>query len=519
MTASVDSTLVRDLSRAENLPGPATPVEVRTTHGSHVFLAGESVFKIKRPVDYGFLDYSSPESRRHFCEEELRLNRRGAPDVYLEVLPVYRDARGHSLTRRGEIADWAVHMRRLPDDQTALAHLRHGSLGPQELRAIARRMASYYRDAPSHAPDAEAMADNVAENFRQLASFPEALVDPRQFAELRRVQETWLARHRSDLQKRKCVDGHGDLRLEHVYLAPSGVLLLDCIEFSARFRVADPALDAAFLAMDLHREGHGELADYFLGRFASETHDFAMYPLLDGYMAYRATVRCKVAGLVASDPATPPEVAERKAGEARDYLHLAIRLLTPTRDSTRLVAVGGIIGSGKTTVAEQVSAFLHAPAISADATRKHLAGIEPTARGSSSLYTPEFTAAVQGEVLRRAESVLRTRRHAVLDTTCASRAFRRRILDLANRHDARFTMLECTAPEEEIRRRLRSRNRSGSLSDAREDLLPQFTATYEPMDEIAAGELFRVDTSQPPEQQRTALVAAQLAPPPGRRPN
>src|SRR5262245_48539157 len=145
--------LVADLRRAENLPPeagrPPSSVEFLSTHGSFVFRTPVNVYKVKRAKDYGFLDYRSLDARRHFCNEELRLNRRLAPDVYLDVLPVRRDGAGHSLVRGGEVVDWAVHMRTLPDAQSALALLRAGRLGPDELAAVAARLARFFRDAPA----------------------------------------------------------------------------------------------------------------------------------------------------------------------------------------------------------------------------------------------------------------------------------------------------------------------------------------------------------------------------------
>lgn len=496
MVTSADDPLVRDLLRPENLPGAPRHVELRTTHGSLVLLAGDAVYKIKRAKDYGFFDYTTLAARKHFCEEEVRLNRRAAPGVYLGVLPVHRDARGCSLVRPGEIAEWAVHMRRLDDARSALGLLGAGLLGVGEIEAIAQRAARFYAEAERAPPDVAALRENFAENFAQVEPWAGDLVDAERFARTRALQEEWLARNEPRLLQRECRDGHGDLRLEHVYLLPDGVVFIDCIEFLARFRVADPALDAAFLAMDLRRHRRRDLAESFLAAFAAASEDYDLYPLVDGYVSYRAFVRAKVAGFVATDAATSADVARRKREEAEALFALAHDALASPPAEPRVIAVGGIIASGKSTIAGMLSRALHAPVVTADATRKHLAGLGREERGGAELYTPEWNTRTQREVLRRAGQVLASGRTVILDTTFRSRELRREARALAGKHGAPFRMVECRIEEEEARRRLRARGSRG-VSDAREDLLDAFLASWEPIDELPPAELVRVDTSRP----------------------
>ena len=488
--------LVVDLRRPENLPGAPQHVEFLSTHGSLVFRTGTDVYKLKRPRDYGFFDYTTLDARRHFCDEELRLNRRTAPDVYLEVLAVFRDARGHSLVRPGEVVDWAVHMRQLPDERSALALLRAGRLGASDIEAFAARLARFYEQAAPAPADPAGLARNVEENFSQCAAFVPRLLDGPTLAAVERGQRAWLATQAPRLAARPARDGHGDLRLEHVYLLEQGPVIIDCIEFAGRFRVGDPALDAAFLAMDLERCGQPALAELLLARLAYESDDYDAYPLLDGYESYRATVRGKVAGLVATDAATAPAAAARKAGEARAFLELARRLIEREGAGPRpraLVAVGGTIGSGKTTLAEALARRVGLPQVSADATRKHLAGLRHDERAAPEHYASAFTAATQDELLRRAEQPLLAGRSAIVDTTFARAALRARARDLALRHGARFLLVECRVPEALARQRLRAR--TAGVSDAREDLLAASRASWEPAAGLPPDEHLVVDTS------------------------
>jgi aminoglycoside phosphotransferase family enzyme/predicted kinase len=494
MEQSLDDPMVQDLLRPQNLPGRPSRIEFTFTHGSLVFLTERDVYKIKRAKDYGFFDYTTLEARKHYCEEEVRLNRRTAPDVYLGVLPVFRDEDGHSLSRPADVVDYAVHMRRLPDDRSALSLLKAGQLGPDEVRALARFVARFYRQAEVRSPIPGALRTSIEENFEQVAPFAGKFADKEVLQQIQGLQEAWLVEHDELLKSRPSRDGHGDLRLEHGYLLDDGPLIIDCIEFLDRFRVGDPALDVAFLAMDLYGHGRAGLAEVFLGVFAYENDDYDFYPLVDGYMSYRAMVRAKLACFVASDPSTPQQRAARKVREARELFTLAHRFVAHPRHSGRVIGVGGIIASGKTAVAEALAPLVEGPVVSADATRKYLAGIDKEELGDQSIYTTAFTHRVHEELLRRASQVLQGGRPVILDTTFKSRQLRGRARRLAERMKVPFVMIECGVPETVARERLRGRNLG--VSDAREDLLDNFLRDYEPMAELAPGELVLLDTTR-----------------------
>lgn len=486
--------LIDDLKQPANLPGAPERVEFIPTHISLVFRTDTAVFKVKRAKDYGFLDYSTREARERFCRAEVTLNRRLAPGVYLDVVPVYRDPRGHSLNRPGEIVDHAVHMTRLPDERSALARLRRGELTRRQLESLAARLARFYGEAAAHPESSRSLRANIEENFDQLRPFAGRFLSVESLGELESRQREWLARSMDRLASRPSRDGHGDLRLEHVYFMPEGPLAIDCIEFLDRFRIADPALDVAFLGMDLTRHGRGDLGELLLGRFAYESDDYDFFPLVDGYMSYRACVRGKVACFFAADAGTAAERARSKAGEAREFFDLALALMRGRAGRPVVFAVGGIIGSGKTTVAEELARSTGAPLVSADATRKFLAGIPREARGAASIYSDAFSARVRTEVLRRGALVLESGRPVILDTTFVARDYRRQARELAGRFAARFLFVECRAPESVLRERLRGR--TGGVSDAREDLLDRFLRAVEPATELPPEERVVVDTTR-----------------------
>jgi aminoglycoside phosphotransferase family enzyme/predicted kinase len=501
-----DDRLVADLCLPENFPPPRPDrVELRSTHISWVFLAGDTAWKVKRPVDLGFLDFRTPAQREHFCREELRLNRRLAPGVYQEVVPVWRTGAGYTLdapAAGGVIADHAVKMRRLPDDRSAAALLRAGALGPERLAELAARLAAFHAGA-DRADDLaapEVLAANVEENLTQLAAFAGDPLDAGRLAQVAEAQRRDLGRHHGRLLARqeagKIRDGHGDLRLEHVYFVDQP-LVIDCLEFARRFRCADVALDVAFLVMELRAAGRAELAEYLIHRFARDTNDYELYPLLDFYCAYRALVRAKVACLLAADPAVAADKRRRKSAEAQDLLALTAALEQGSPRRPAVIAIGGLVGSGKSTLADGLAAARGIPAISSDLARKWLAGLAPHQPGGPEIYSRSFGERTYGELIRRAGLVLDGGRSVVLDASFHTPAQRRLARDLAAARDATVLFVETGCDEATLRGRLRVRASAGSESDADERVLDVMRAESVPPDEIPAGQRLRVDGSRP----------------------
>lgn len=512
--------LLDDLRRPEAYPPPRpTEVSLVTTHISWVFLTDHDVFKLKRPVNYGFLDYTTVERRRRFCEEEVRLNRRLARDVYLGVVPVRLDQGRYSFAGAGSIADYAVHMRRLAPEASAEALVRRGALTDAHLVRLAGRLSRFYAGAGAvtTAEPLEWLRVNVAENFEQSRRFVGRFMEPATFATVQSWQREWLER-RSDRFEARCRqgrirDGHGDLRLEHVYFESDVAEpdVIDAIEFNERFRVADVAADVAFLAMELDARNRRDLAAAFLGAFAQDANDHDLYAVLDFYLSYRAWTRGKVAGFLADDPATPADKAARKAGEARALFALAESYSRGPAAPDLVIAVGGLIGAGKSTLAGALGQSLSLPVIVSDRVRKHLAGIAPTERAPQAAYAPAFSRRTFDEVFRRAEIVVGSGRGVILDAMFGRQELRRRARALAHHHGRPFRFVEATCDDATLRERLRRRAGGPSVSDATEDLLDRLRREFEPVTELAPDEHLRVRTTEPPARQVASIREALLA--------
>ncbi len=495
-------------------------VEFIETHISWVVLRESDVFKLKKPVELGFLDFSTLELRKAACEREVELNRRLAPDVYLGIVPLRR-ADGHlSFEGDGEVVEWAVHMRRLDDTDRADIRLAQGRLQPSDITRIASRLAEFHAQARCDAETsafgtAQAIATNVRENFAQTPLrryLSEAQARELTEQQLNAVQGR-ATRFDARIDAGRVRDGHGDLRLEHIYLDDDGAItILDCIEFNDRFRYADVGSDLAFLAMDLSAHGHVELSEHLVAEYAKASGDFDLYEVLDFYEGYRAFVRGKIASFVADDASVSAVHRSRAVASARRCFMLALASGRRSLLSPSVVAVGGVIASGKSTVSERLSLEMSAPIVDADRTRKQMIGVratQPVHEGSwQGAYDPKFTEEVYAEVFRRAGVVLRSGRPVIVDASFRGRALRDRARELAAQHGVPFRLVECRIDYALAKERLRERAKRASVSDGRLEIFDDFVAKWEDIDELPKHEHLVLDTSKPVETTLTTLRAS-----------
>jgi aminoglycoside phosphotransferase family enzyme/predicted kinase len=516
-------------SLREDLAGPG--IEVVETHISWVFLAEYDVWKVKKPVSLAFLDFSTEEKRRVACEAEVDLNRPWAPDAYHGVVPITLDSSGrHRFGGSGAPVDWAVHMVRLPEGDRADARTRDGRLTASDLGRVAERVAAFHERSRCDEETArfgalEEITRNVRDNFEQGRGAACDYLGQTEAAALEARQLGFLSDHSALFEDRvrggRVREGHGDLRLEHIYLDDEGgVRVLDCIEFNDRFRFLDVCSDVAFLSMDLAYQGRGDLAEHFLAEYARMSNDYDLYPIVGFYESYRAYVRAMVNAILAEDGGASALVRERSAEAARRHYLLARDSLPAQGAEGRSVvlpmvlAVGGIVASGKTTVALRAGSEMMAPVVGSDRTRKWLLGADPTTSVGTApwtdAYSTETTERVYDEVFRRARSVLQSNRPVVIDASFRSLAHREAARRLALEAGVPFLFVECRIPSEVSRERLLRRDREPSVSDARVALLDDFVASWEPVDELEPAEHLVLDTSGSIEENVESLQSCLL---------
>lgn len=471
---------MRSLSRECAFPVPVDVVAVRQTHISSVFLGGELVYKVKKPVKLPFLDFSTVEQRHFFCHEEVRINRPWAPDVYLGVVPVTREANGLRFEGSGPVVDWAVKMRRLPESANLRSRLQHGLLEPRDLVRAAQRIAAIHRQAccfvGEQATEAEAeFRRKLRENWEFARDLKSHIIEPQVLRRLEALSDEWLQRHGDTLRRRanegRVRDLHGDLRLEHVFLfpdrpPPNDVVILDGIEFDPGLRRIDVVTDIAFLVMELSFAGRHDLARIVAEVYFSETNDDTGRSLLPLFAAYRSAVRAKVAAILGSELEIPhPDRDEALARSRAHWLWSLSELEEPSRRPA-LVLVSGLPGTGKSTLSRELADAAHFDEVlRTDVVRKDFGAKSALPVGSADLYSAARTERTYDECWCRARKQLLVGGRVIVDATFQRESFRHRFLQLALDCGARAVWLECNAPAEVVQQRLLSRHSDPSDAD------------------------------------------------------
>jgi aminoglycoside phosphotransferase family enzyme/predicted kinase len=478
--------------------GPLPRAEVCETHTAIVFFVGDRAYKLKKPVDVGFLDYTSVTARRTACEREIALNRRFSPDVYLGL--------GEIRSPGVEEAEPLVVMRRMPAERRLSRLVRDGADVDDVLRTVARHLAAWHAKAPrgrdvDEQGTRDALASRWEAGFAQVRALAADGSVPDGVAETERLVRRYLAGRKplfdSRIAQGRVVDGHGDLLAEDIFCLDDGPRVLDCLEFDDDLRHVDGLDDAAFLAMDLEQLGAPEAAAYFLAQYSEYSGDPAPPSLWHHYVAYRAFVRAKVSLIQARQGAPGAQAASRR---------LTSTALRHLRSSTVcLVLVGGLPGSGKSTLSGALADRLGVALLSSDRLRKELAGIPPEQSAAAGygegLYTPEWTARTYTTLLDRAAALLSRGESVVLDATWSDARQREAALRVAERGSADLVALHCHVPGDVSAARLRTRAPGASDADAG-------IATAMAAGEPPWAEALSVDTSGPIESAVTRVLAA-----------
>jgi len=444
------------------------------THISTLLFVGDRVFKVRKPVQFPFVDFRRADARRADCQREVELNRRLAPDVYLGVA---------DLTLNGESLDSMVVMRRLPEERRLATLVRTGADTRSALHEVARTLAEFHRTARrspdiSAAASAEAIRAGWKSNFAENAPFVGPVLDPAVDTEVLALVDRWLAGRAPLLRERaasgRICDGHGDLLAEDIFCLDDGPRILDCVEFDDHLRFGDVCADVCFLAMDLERLGDPAAAVRFLEDYQSLAGDRFPVTLVHFSVAERAYVRVKVACLRGE------QGQESAFREARQLHELALRHLREGR--VRLVLVGGLPGSGKTTLARGIGAARDWKILRSDEVRAELIPREGPRRGyGEGRYAAEATGAVYAEMLRRARVFLGSGESVVLDASWVSQAQRAQAVALAEHTSSDLTQLQCqTDPAEATARIVNRMSRGLDESEATPEVRAEMRRAMDP---------------------------------------
>jgi aminoglycoside phosphotransferase family enzyme/predicted kinase len=474
-----EDSLIRFMLDPTTYPHQPATVRLIQTHASLVFVASPFVYKVKKPVDFGFLDFTSLEKRRHFCERELRLNQRLCPEGYLDVIPITVKAGKLALGGEGEEVEVALRMREFSPDGFFDQKVTEGRATAADMDRIVSVLATFYLEQHPTAEieqwgRIEKLRLSTDENFSQTKAFIGKTLPASSHDAIRRYTDRFYKAHSAWFDERVeqgwIRDCHGDLHLEHIHLTPEHLHIYDCIEFNDRFREVDVASDAAFLAMDLDFRGARDLSRHFVETLQTALKDRRMADLMPFYRCYRAYVRGKVESLRSESPDV--EEAERKeaTATAQRYFSLALTYAVAGLEPM-IIAVMGQVASGKSTLASALSSGLGWPVFSSDRIRKELAGIPLGERVGdekrSELYSRDMSARTYAEMERRAVGAARCKGGAIMDATFSLRAGRESLRMRMREAGVTIVFVLVEAERDCREERLVERVRACSVSDAR----------------------------------------------------
>lgn len=497
-------------------------VEKLETHISHLFLVGPHVYKVKKAVDLGFLDFSTLERRHFYCLEELRLNRRLAPALYLDVVPITGSYEHPRVGGPGTPIEFAVKMRRFSQDDLLDTRLARNQLTPNHIDQLAEKIAAFHASAAiatSEDPhgSSSAIRTPALENFVQIRRTPVAQSSP---GDLDTLQQ-WTTRQCDALDPIFCArkaggfvrECHGDFHLGNVALVNGDVTVFDCLEFNANLRWIDVQSEAAFLVMDLFARNRSDLGQRFLNRYLEFTGDYAGLAVLRFYLVYRAMVRAKVHALRAEQPHVNAQQRATALSKSKNYVDLATRLTQPKKPA--IVITHGLSGSGKTTHTERLLEILPAVRVRSDIERKRLKGLPAPARSESKvregLYAPEATDLTYARLAELSTAIVRAGFIAIVDATFIERARRNAFHRLADSLAVAFFILEFSAPEAVLRARVVRRQQTGvDASEADIAVLEQQLQTIEPIQADEQPFVARIDARQAPSDIACASIRERL---------
>jgi aminoglycoside phosphotransferase family enzyme/predicted kinase len=501
--------LVQALLEPKAYPESPKRIELVQTQMSFVFLTDDYAYKVKKPVNLGYLDYTTHEKRQFYCQKEVELNRRLCPKVYLGVVPITRYRGAILVAGKGEVIEHAVKMRRLPQEAMMDVLLAKNHVSPEMITSVAKKLVAFHHKAETNASisafgNIKAITQNTEENFSQTNKYIGNTISPAKYQHIKDYTNSFIEKNTPLFDKRiaqgRIRDCHGDLHTAHICFA-DGICIYDCIEFNDRFRYCDVASEVAFLAMDLDHYGRADLSRSLVNAYIAESRDRELLTLLGFYKCYRAYVRGKVESFKLDDPYIAPAEKSHTLEIASSYFDLAHAY---TRSRPILFITTGLVGTGKTALAQALAKRLGLMVISSDVTRKQLAGIPVTERRfeklDTGIYSPEFSRKTYDKMFSEAKAILSDGGSVILDASFVKARERLKAKGLASDIGADFIIIECTLDEESIKQRLAQRLEQGSISDGRWEIYKPQKRQFQPVIEVPPKNHVIIDTSLPIEE-------------------
>ena len=491
------SALVEQMKQPQFYPHAVENVKTDQTHASYIFLTGDYAYKLKKPINFGFLDFSTLEKRKFFCEQELGLNKPVAPELYLEVLPITKEKGKFILNDMGEAVEYVLKMRQFPQDDLLINLFKQGLLTEERLEELGKVIARFHTDSKTDDyinsfGEVDKIRAGIKENYQQTEKYIGVAQTQKQYEETQQFTNAFLEQRelfKSRQNHHKIKECHGDLHLKNICLWHNKIQLFDRIEFNESFRFVDVMYDVAFTVMDLEVRESKNLGNAFLNTYLEQTGDWEGVQVLPLYLSRQAYVRAKVTSFLLDDLDSEPD-RQKTTQTAADYYRLAWQYTQ--RNQGRLILMSGLSGSGKSTVARRLARHIGAIQIRSDAVRKHLSGIPVGDRGGDEMYTPQMSENTYTRLVELGGLLAGQGFPVILDAKFDRQIWRNKAIALAQSKQIPLTILHCTAPLAVLKERLGDRQ---DISDATPDLLEQQQSTSEPFTQAEQEYVTTIDTA------------------------
>ncbi|MCZ4408165.1 AAA family ATPase [Cryomorphaceae bacterium 1068] len=465
------------------------------THISHVYLCGDYAYKMKKSLDLGFLDFTSLEKRKFYCEEELRLNSIFAPELYLEVVPIYEKDGQFSFQQKGRVVEYVLKMKEFEQEQILSRIVERGDFTAELFTELAQKLARLHqKGVSSEEINSFASVGNIRkialQNFAQTDKYKGKCISEKSFERIQKFTLNFINEHKvlfdARRQSGKIRECHGDLHLNNICLYKGEILFFDRIEFNEEFRNIDVVYDLAFLVMDLHFRKQFSLATRVINEYFEQSGDYEGAALLNFYAGMRAYIRGKVISFRSDNSEITDQEKDENRAEARAYFDLAESYATDQK--AKLWITSGLSGSGKSTVARRIAAEKQFLIIRSDALRKHLTGVPLYEKGPEQIYNSEISQATYNKMIELADFLSSFGISVILDARFDNRKMRSKAMNLAEKKQLDFKIVYCQADPQVLKRRLDQR--SGDVSDADASLIDQQIETFEDFSREENGYLF-----------------------------
>ncbi len=502
--------LVRFLKDSKSYPHKPESVELIQTHISYIAIAGPYVYKIKKPVDLGFLNFTTLKQRHHFCQREIVLNNRLSNDIYESVAAISKHKDGLAVENNSDIIEYAVKMKRLSPEGFLNKRIERDNVQQQDLDRLIDHLSHFYLEQRSSPEVARCGYINIIkafieENFEQTKQFVNDLIPDYAYRAIQEYNKQFFCRYSALLNRRRTdgyiLDCHGDLRLEHIHLTEKNVNIFDCIEFNDKLRYIDVASEIAFLAMDLDFHGRCDLSKYFTDKMSDSLDDPDLLNLIDFYKCYRAYVRAKVHSMKSVEPEVPQDQKDKSRNHAVRLYRLPMKYAVGGSEPMVIIIMGRI-GTGKSTIAAKLSESLGWDIFSSDIIRKQLASIpltkHPDKKVREKIYCDTMTQNTYNEILRKALENAERGISSLVDATYGSKKRRIKLIDALMKKNIRFFFVELKAEDKLIKERLKEREDQPAMtSDARLKDFGKLSAGYHSPNALELTNHIVIDTTGP----------------------